>query len=285
MEVLGGIRMLRDLRRRPGAARARAAFPSVPLVWAGVAASSLLLLGCGEASRATEPDLRLEGEITAAKADALERQLRRAEQPVRLTVRSAGGDPAAAARLGRALRARNATLVVDDYCLAGCAQFVFAGAPAREVRPGALVGFHNDLVAGAILLRMRGESPPAALDAAAGHDLGVYEAWGIREPALLDQFTGLDPVCVEWRESARAPRFRANAQIWIPPRAWVDQALGGRTSGWWPSGQAEVDEAGRRVTADLPALNGFRYGAARPFQEVARSLIGRACPAGGPAHV
>lgn len=281
----GGLRILSPLWRRRGATPARARVRLDLLGWAGVAASSLLLWGCGETSRGAEPDLRIEGEITAAKADALVRRLEQGDGPVQVTVRSAGGDPAAAARLGAALRDRKATLVVDGYCLAGCAQFLFAGAEAREVRPGALVGFHNDLVAGAILLRMRGESLPPPLDAAAGHDLRVYESWGIREPALLDQFTGLDPVCVEWRETGHAPRFRANAQIWVPPRAWIDQALGGRTSGWWPAGQAEVDDAGRQITADLPGLNGFRYGAAKPFGEVARSLIAQACPAGGSRRV
>jgi len=57
-------------------------------------------------------------------------------------VRSPGGDNATAAALADLLRDRNATVVVYDYCLLGCASFLFFASEKTFVLKNSIVAWH-----------------------------------------------------------------------------------------------------------------------------------------------
>ncbi len=60
-----------------------------------------------------------------------------------IEVTSAGGDALAGIDLGNFLHSKMATIIVKEYCVSACAQFLFVGAPNRIVSPQSLVLFHG----------------------------------------------------------------------------------------------------------------------------------------------
>lgn len=58
-------------------------------------------------------------------------------------VRSYGGDAAAVIELGWVLRQKQAVVVVDDYCLSNCANFLLIASARAFVAKGALVAWTN----------------------------------------------------------------------------------------------------------------------------------------------
>ncbi|RZI99474.1 MAG: hypothetical protein EON90_11455 [Brevundimonas sp.] len=215
------------------------------------------------------------GEISSASVDAAIRSLDRTEDKT-LVITSAGGDPSAAIRLADALRQRGSTLEVARYCISVCAQFVAMGAPSVSVRPGSIVAFHNSAVAGSLLAQMDPRSIPPAVVAQAAAEKEVYARWGIDPDALIDQFTGLQPYCT-YGGGDRRRGYKSGAQFWTPPRAWMTKHHPGRVTGWWPSSQIETERAAAEVRDDLPALQGFRFGPAKPWSDMGRRLIATAC--------
>lgn len=245
----------------------------------------VLLGGCSESktTKAAEGNkgrpVRLEGEINPSSVDRVSRELMEERGARVLQITSAGGHPLAAIRLAETIRDLNVTLVVDGYCLAACAQYAFMAAPSRIVNHQSLVAFHNNVVGGADLIRARGGDPPSMLSAAEQVDLNAYERWGVPGSSLLDQFSGLRPVCVEWRSGGpqTPPRFRFAAQMWTPPEEWVTYNSTGLLGGWWPTSQADVNEAARRVTQDLPSLKAFAFGGAEDWAKTKSRLAAVGC--------
>lgn len=64
--------------------------------------------------------------------------------PERLRITSGGGEVKAGIALGRWVHEQGMTLVVEDYCLSSCANYVFPAAPRKRLRPGALVAWHGN---------------------------------------------------------------------------------------------------------------------------------------------
>ncbi|CAM9460845.1 unnamed protein product, partial [Phaeothamnion confervicola] len=219
------------------------------------------------------------GELNDASVAMAQRELAASSAPRTLRIRSAGGRPEAAIRLADQLRTSDVTLVVDGYCLAACAQYLFMSAPRREVTEGSLVAFSNNVVAGAELLRTRGEPVPAPLAQAESVDRGVYERWRIPAQALIDQFSGLTPICVEWSDirTAYGPRVQHKAQMWTPPRGWVLANSSQPLSGWWAGDQRDATAAFAAVTRDLPGLKTVRFGSPLEWKALESKLTTFPC--------
>lgn len=64
----------------------------------------------------------------------------------RIVINSRGGDSAAGLAIAQAMEKHPVELVVDRYCLSACANFLFIGARSKSLRPGALLGFHGDVL-------------------------------------------------------------------------------------------------------------------------------------------
>ena len=75
---------------------------------------------------------------------ALFARARDMDSPERLLITSGGGSVRAGIALGRWVREQDLTLVVEDYCLSSCANYVFTAATRKIIRPGAVVGWHGN---------------------------------------------------------------------------------------------------------------------------------------------
>ena len=93
----------------------------------------------------TEPvTLTYRGAIDAERNSALFARARDVMSPERMVITSGGGSVKAGIALGRWVREQGLTLVVEDYCLSSCANYVFTAATRRIIRPGAAVGWHGN---------------------------------------------------------------------------------------------------------------------------------------------
>ena len=62
----------------------------------------------------------------------------------RLLITSSGGDVQAGIELGRWVYAQQIDVVVEDYCLSSCANYVFPAARYKTIKPGAVVAWHGN---------------------------------------------------------------------------------------------------------------------------------------------
>jgi len=136
----------------------------------------------------------LRGEINAGKVAAALDLLR--HSPGNLVVTSAGGDPAAAMALGRALRDHNSTVTVRGYCLSACATYVLAGAKLIRIERGSLVGYHHTdtaifSVLGAHL------ADPKPLKSRADAELAFIREMGVSAELLQAPLAAMHPVCYD----------------------------------------------------------------------------------------
>lgn len=79
------------------------------------------------------------GKITEGSAQALYAQL--SPQTKRLKITSLGGDSIEAMRMGRIIQKQGLELIVDRYCVASCAQYLFFASPTKQLNKDALLGF------------------------------------------------------------------------------------------------------------------------------------------------
>ena len=84
------------------------------------------------------------GEISAERNAELFAQVRDLVEAERLVMTSGGGSVKAGIALGRWVREQGLTLVIEDYCLSSCANYVFTAALRKRIRPGAVVGWHGN---------------------------------------------------------------------------------------------------------------------------------------------
>jgi len=61
-----------------------------------------------------------------------------------LWIRSGGGDVEAGHRMGRRIRERNLKVVVDQYCISSCANYIFTAGAKRVLPDGAYVVWHGN---------------------------------------------------------------------------------------------------------------------------------------------
>ena len=95
-------------------------------------------------AKAESGTLVYRGAIDAERNAALFAQARDVESPERLLISSGGGSVKAGIALGRWVREQGLALVIEDYCLSSCANYVFTAAMRRIIRSGAVVGWHGN---------------------------------------------------------------------------------------------------------------------------------------------
>lgn len=62
----------------------------------------------------------------------------------RLIITSSGGDVEAGIELGRWVFTQQLDVIVEDYCLSSCANYVFTAGLNKWIRPGAVVAWHGN---------------------------------------------------------------------------------------------------------------------------------------------
>lgn len=85
--------------------------------------------------------LSFRGKIVEGSAQELMSQLTTETRLLQIT--SQGGSQVEAILMGKLLSEQNMTLVVDQYCIAACANYVFLGAKNKFLQPASLLGFQN----------------------------------------------------------------------------------------------------------------------------------------------
>lgn len=108
----------------------------------------LVLLICNLAIAANFSIIRkgnvvvFQGKLTKESVAATLAELER-DPTEELMIHSWGGDSVAAMRLGRAVRARSLSVVVQVQCFSACANYVFPAGKSKRITDGALVAWHG----------------------------------------------------------------------------------------------------------------------------------------------
>lgn len=87
--------------------------------------------------------LSYQGRISEGSSQELRSKFNTDIRHLRIT--SQGGSAREAMLLGRFLSENNITLIVDQYCIEACANYLFLGAKTKMLEPGSLLGFQNTL--------------------------------------------------------------------------------------------------------------------------------------------
>jgi hypothetical protein len=110
------------------------------------------------------------GELTQAGLKALQvADAADGERATTLLIRSNGSEAMVGVRFGEWVHARGLDVVVVDYCLSGCANYVFPAGRQKTILPGAIVAWHGDVH----MRRFR----PVTETRRGGRDLAVEEAF------------------------------------------------------------------------------------------------------------
>lgn len=110
-----------------------------------------ILSFCGFAANAADytiqqidpQTLRYHGKIVEGSASDLRSRFNAEIRQLRIT--SPGGSAQEAMLIGRLLAEKGTSLVVDRYCIAACANYLFLGAKTKTLEPDSLLGFQHNL--------------------------------------------------------------------------------------------------------------------------------------------
>ncbi len=128
-------------------------------LWAGLAACNGDEAG-GERALLTREngiwhvDARIDGALSQEFVKAQQEGLF-AENDT-LIIRSPGGDSDHAIVIGNIVRARSMKVVVDDYCISACAQYIFLAADVKDIDRADLLIFHSSPAARMALFERAG---------------------------------------------------------------------------------------------------------------------------------
>lgn len=115
--------------------------PPPHTAWSG-RLPSVATRGAFAVTRPSEGTLGYSGVLTEDGLDAL---VRAADERVHtLMVRSNGGEVGIGTEFGEWVRAHELDVVVVDYCLSSCANYVFTAGRKKTILPGAVVAWHGN---------------------------------------------------------------------------------------------------------------------------------------------
>ncbi len=116
-------------------------------LWLAAAAFALALNASAadfQIQRIDAGTLKFDGAIDKESADALFKALD--ERVTTLRVTSPGGDMWHGIQIGKYIHDHRITVEVDGECASSCANYLFLGAVSKRLLPGAVLGFHGDLI-------------------------------------------------------------------------------------------------------------------------------------------
>jgi hypothetical protein len=173
-----------------------------------------------------------------------------------LLVTSAGGNIPIAIEAARLVNAIGVEVVVRDYCLSACAQFLFIPAKKGFLEKGAIVALHTTNTSLGIA-RSRTDWAEYELfkkSFAAGiqQEREFYEESSISTDLLIDPFRAMQPACIFEKIDWSTPlgptvEYRSQALWWIPSESWLLRYGMPAKGGYWPSSIAEISEIGKKA--------------------------------------
>jgi hypothetical protein len=161
-----------------------------------------------------------------------------------VAVRSGRGEQVIAGEIGRIIGSRDIRMVILDYCMGPCANYIFTSARHHTVLPLSIVPFHytgtmiTRFVAGIDQKRLKAEYRSIA-DNEAPH----FDRLGPRAILLLESNleTGGDCYVPHRSDDGQFDDigFRGHTNQWIPSLRYLE-ALGIYIDGYWPESQADL---------------------------------------------
>jgi len=151
----------------------------------------------------------------------------------RLVVSSEGGSSWASAHLSLILQEYGLTLVIEDYCLSSCAEYLLPSAPRVIVRSDAVIGFHGNPLLEEHLLAEAG-STKKFCGVESGNVLRyLYGRSGAKVDFWVYQNRVLRPhsVKVVSGPDCETVEYDREVDMWLPSRTEIESLLGVDLSG------------------------------------------------------
>ena len=145
------------------------------------------------------------GPINNVSADAFEALDREYNlKNTKLTIRSTGGDAAAGIKIGSIIHRRDMDVTVNQYCMSGCASYIFLAGKKKSLQPDAIVAFHGTPTA---IRAVISKSPLAyaadLFSESENRERAYYREIGVSEVLLDVAQLALDPQCVATDQSKK----------------------------------------------------------------------------------
>jgi hypothetical protein len=215
--------------------------------------------------RLDKDTIKLDGDITR---DSYENYLAVAKPGYsKVILRSAGGTPKPALLIAQDMLSHHPQVIVDDYCLSACANYLLFASPAPTVTCGALLIWHGSPSLGvtAELQKMKLDDKPAKL-------IQAYADWAKRFEAMeVDYFARVgisrkiltDSVAIVDRERVAPEKTfsfddmtgdyseTASAGLWIPTTRAL-RAYGMDTKHFCPSYDQDIPQVLKRLKLSAP---------------------------------
>jgi len=218
--------------------------------------------GCASpVTRDTAGVLYVCGQLNESTVQLALDQMRPSDREIVLT--SGGGIAQQAIKLAEAIRARQMTVRVRDFCLSACPTYVLLTAPRVLVEPNALVAFHHTGAFAYDVIGARTGAPAShPIFAQADRERDFFRTAGL-SPDLLDRLAlAVEPTCM-------GVRVRTNGSgkemvllyrwAWFVPELDTAQAMfADRLSGYWPKSGSEAQTLLERLRS--ASKQTVRYG-------------------------
>jgi hypothetical protein len=161
-----------------------------------------------------------------------------------VVIRSGLGEQAVAGEIGHIIRSRDIRVIVKDYCIGPCANYVFTSARHHTVLPLSIVTFHYY---GTMITRLIAGIDQGSLDAGyrdkTAAEAPYFEELGPRAILLLESNLETAGDCYKPVRTSDGRfgdiGFATYAKQWVPRRSYME-ALGIRIDGYWPGSQTEL---------------------------------------------
>jgi hypothetical protein len=208
--------------------------------------------------------LELRGPIDAAMRQRFQEMLGPEIRTVRIT--SQGGQIVEALRIAAIIQSREIDVVVKDFCLGACAQYIFVAGHQRRLEDQALVGFMYSIKSAANVLAVASEtlevrnSIEALMGRLAYEEEELYRKRGVDPALLVDPQLALQPTCVILKRNGEAIAWNTatNYLLWVPSREYL-KAVGVEFEGDWARSRFTLGGTANRHLK-IRYVVGVRYG-------------------------
>jgi hypothetical protein len=152
--------------------------------------------------------------------------------PEKVVISSGGGVTLAGIELAKIIRKWNATLEVDGFCFSACANYLFAGARTKIVRPFSVVGVHGY---SSRPPNPKGRTPRTRFEHPIEPELSFLAAIGIK--GLLNDAWAEFYVRAEASANDCLPLFAGG--LFPPQSDWEADGVVGILKFWYPKNEEE----------------------------------------------
>lgn len=178
------------------------------------------------------------------------------DQAIILQITSEGGDALAGIKMGEIINQRKIFVLVNEYCISACAQYVFLASPHKEVANHSLVLFHGSMNLLFNVLNNTNEPKGARiLENAAKLEENFLKKVGIKPQFFSAALYGIQPQCVAFDDKkdvddAAHYGLQSHYQTYTLSRNQIEYISNSKIDGFWPSGPDEIINARNFIPFD-----------------------------------